>query len=144
MTLDDGKTSALRRTYPDRRKYRRYETRIPAAVEITTPAGDKPFGTRDAVIRDISRGGIGLSLTVETKATAQEMSKIFLQRLTCQVSCHFPGRSAVSCLIGTVAWVTPQKGGEGMELKFGVNLEECDPSRLADLKAFLGMKESDS
>jgi len=137
MDRDDPRSSGLRRTYPDRRKFPRLATQIPASVQVTTQGGSSLFDVREAMIADISQGGIGLALTITTSATPKEMSKMFLQRLLCQVSCHFPGTASVSCLEGPIAWVTPEKTTEGMGLRFGVNLEGCDPVQLEALMTYL-------
>ncbi|KPL07865.1 hypothetical protein AMJ85_09270 [candidate division BRC1 bacterium SM23_51] len=127
---------------PERRRKRRYEVSLAASVKIASSTATVPFEIKDAMIRDVSNAGVGLSLSLRTPATRSDFSKLFLRRRACHIFCRVPGSDHTSCLSGTIIWVEPRMTAHGSEVHLGVSLEDTDPRELADLKSFLRLKEN--
>ncbi|MCX8037471.1 MAG: PilZ domain-containing protein [Candidatus Sumerlaeia bacterium] len=122
----------------ERRGQRRFRVEIPANVKITTSEMSTPINITDVRIRDISDGGFGLLLTMETPATRQEISRMIVRRRGCHISCHFPGAEQKSRMFGDIIWVEPRgTAGGGIIVRFGVSLDQRDPARLADLRKYI-------
>ncbi len=129
----------------ERRGQRRFRVDIPANVKITISEMSIPINITDVRIRDISDGGFGLLLTMETPATRQEISRMILRRRGCHISCQFPGAEQKSRLFGDIIWVEPHGAAAGIIVRFGVSLDQRDPAKLADLRKYLErLKAQDS
>jgi hypothetical protein len=46
-------------------------------------------------------------------------------------------------MFGEIAWVEPRVTSHGIQVRFGVNLDESKPETLADAKAFLKSQEAE-
>ncbi|KPL07866.1 hypothetical protein AMJ85_09275 [candidate division BRC1 bacterium SM23_51] len=130
--------------FTDHRKYPRRLVDIPAQVKISTSATTLPFESDNVTIHDIGYGGFGLSLTIETPATREDLSKMLRRRRTCHITCQLPGSDRTSHLTGEIIWVEPRVTSRGTRIRFGVSLREDYSSELADVKAFLNLKEKPS
>ena len=129
------------RVFADHRKYPRHVVNIPARLGLTISETTVPFEIKDTTICDAGYGGFGFSLTIETSASREDLSKMLRRRRMCRVHCKFPGSDRTSRLIGEVIWVEPRVTSRGTKIRFGVSLGESDPDHLADLKAFLQSRE---
>ncbi len=121
----------------ERRRQPRYRVNIPATIRISTYGHTVPFDFKGAVICDLSEMGVGVSLTVETTVTREEMMKIIVRRRSCYVHCQLPGQNSGSELYGEIAWVEPHVTSEGTLIRFGVSLNENYPGNQNELRSFI-------
>ena len=128
----------------DHRDSARFEVNLPATVKISRTVMTQPFQMKDAAIREIARSGAGLSLTIEAGATREELTKMLSRRRACSALCQYPGAGRPSWVFGEITFVEPRVTSQGVNVRFGVLLDESKPEGLADLKAFLKTLEEQS
>ena len=116
---------------------REYPVNLPATIEIGTSVMTAPFSIEGAAICGVSRGGLGLMLTLATTVTREDFAKLLARRRTCFISCTPPGSDRQLRLFGTIVWTKPKRTAEGTDLRFGVSLEGADSRDRQALEAFL-------
>lgn len=122
---------------PKRADRREYQMNLPATVEISTSVMTAPFSMEEAVICGLSRGGLGLMLTIVTTLTKDDFVKLLARRRTCFIHCTVPGSERQLRLFGTIVWTKPKRTAFGTQVRFGVSLEGTDLGELAALEALL-------
>jgi len=132
MTTKEEKGS-----FSERRDRPRHRVNLPASVKITTSEMTQPFDIKEATICDVNEGGFGLSLTVETVTTRNELSRLIVRRRACYATTVFPGAQRPSHLYGDIIWVEPHATPSGTVIRFGISIDRKDPEGMADLRAFL-------
>jgi len=121
----------------NRRDQTRYAVNLPASIKIASSEMTKPFQIKDVTICDAGETGMGLSLTIETQTSREELSRMLAHRRTCYVICQFPSSERPSRMYGEIMWVQPSITSRGVVMHMGVNLTTSQPGTLTELNAFL-------
>ena len=121
----------------ERREFPRRSVEIPATIKSSALETTIPLELRDSTIRDVGEGGTGLSLTLETRASALDLSKIFANGHDCGLTCKLPGKDHACALEGTIAWSSTEETDRGLVVRMGIDLRESKTGDLGDLKAYV-------